>query len=332
MTGKVSIAVAGATGEVGRACLAMLEEAALPLERLHLLATPASADETVMFNGRPLLVEALADFDFAGADIVVLAVPPAVAAEYAPRAVAAGCRVIDHSPAFRMDESVPLLTDAAGDRLPPAPLVACPGAPAAMLAPVLQALDARFGIAQAHATLLLPVSSAGKAGVRELARQTGELLNGRGIDPAVFPAQMAFNGIPLVGSSAVSDSPVTVAAELERLLGRPLALSLGMTLTPVFYGQLACLTVLCDREADPGDARAVLSAAGFVWADSEQDQGVATSVTDMAGRDGVYLAGLAAVAGPMAGLQLFVMADNVRQGAARHSLHIVENWIKDFKY
>lgn len=335
MAGECNIAIAGATGEVGRALLEMLDEAGLPIGRLYVLASARSVDASLMFGKRPLLVEELDSFDFSTVDIAVLALPAEVAVEAAGRARDAGCRVIDHSAAFRADASVPLVLGGVVPDMPDAGLVACPGAPAAMLAPLLQTLDDRFGVTFADITMLAPVSLYGAAGVRELAGQTGELLNGRGIEPAVFSAQIAFNALPLVGSSGGQGEPVAPSAdveELQRLLVRPVPLALAVITVPVFYGQTAMVTVHTEADAAADSVRRALEASGAVWSDLEEDQGVATPVTDVVGTDRVYLSGLCRLPAPLSGWKFWVMADNVRQGAAGNSLRILTNWIKDFKY
>jgi aspartate-semialdehyde dehydrogenase len=322
MSKGVRLAVVGVTGEVGRAVLAMLEERELPLAEIHALASAASAEETVMFNGRPLLVGDLAEFDFAQADIAIFAVPGAVADAFVPVARAAGCRVIDHSPVFRLDEEVPLLME--GMAVPDAGLVACPGALATLLVPALGSVK---DIRSVQVTVLSPVSTAGRAGVRELAGQTGELLNGRGIEPAVFPAQIAFNTLPLADSS--SDE---LMDELERLLPVTFPVAVAEARVPVFYGLTLSVSVQTGTSASLEDLRRNLLAAGVREADPESDQGVVTPVTEASGQDGVYLAGLSALPAPLEGVQFWLVGDNVRQGGARHSLHVLEKWIKDFKY
>lgn len=321
---EITIAVAGATGELGRAVLAALEDTGLEAGQVRALATAASAEDTLMFRNRPVLVEDLESFDFATAAIVVLCLPAAVAARVAPRARAAGCRVIDHSAAFRTALEVPLCLEGA---LPAddATLVACPSAEAALLAPVLGAIP---GIVSVQLTLLEPVSARGRAGVRELAGQTGELLNGRGIEPAVFPAQVAFNALPVVGTAGEEQ----LMDELERLLGMAFPVSLATVSVPVFYGMTLSAVVQTASAPDLAQLRKRLEKAGVILGNSEGDQGLVTPVTEAAGQDGVYLTGLEFLPAPLVGLRFWLVGDNLRQGAARQSLGILKNWIKDFKY
>lgn len=335
MNKPCNVAIAGATGEVGRALLAMLEEAELPIDRLYVLASERSGEQTVMYKSRPLLVDMLGDFDFSLAQFVILALPSDVSMATVERARDAGCRVIDHSAAFRGDEAVPLILEGAAAHWLAGDLLACPGAPAALLAPLLEVLDELSGIDVTHVTLLSPVSAAGNAGVRELAGQTGELLNARGIEPMVFPAQIAFNCLPLVGSSPAQTVPEEerqLVAELARLLVRPLSLVVSQVQVPVFYGLSAMVSVQTEAPVDLASLRHVLAQKGIVITDPESDQGVATPVTDAAGHDEIYISGLRTLPAPLQGLQFWATADNVRYGAARHSLFVLKNWIKDFNY
>ncbi|MGH8494154.1 MAG: aspartate-semialdehyde dehydrogenase [Moraxellaceae bacterium] len=319
------LAIVGATGEVGRALISALEDAELELAEVHALASADSADETIMYRGRALLVEALDEFDFKRADIAIFALPEALALKFVPQARKAACRVIDHSAAFRLDPHVPLLIE--GADIPDAALVACPGALTAVLAPVLSALTA-YELKSVHVTALNPVSARGRAGVRELAGQTGELLNARGIEPVTFPVQIAFNALPIVGGQGGD----ALMDELERLLPEAVPVGLAEVVVPVFYGVSASLRVETALPLALAAAAKALKAAGISFGDSEQDQGVATPVTDASGQNGVYLSALSMLPAPLQGVQFWLVADNVRQGAACHSLYILKKWIKDFKY
>lgn len=323
MSGSCKLAIVGATGEVGRAILSAIEDTGLPLAKLHVVASSASVEATLMYKSRPLLVTDLEEFDFGSVDVAIFAVPADVAKKWVPLARARGCRVIDHSTAFRQDGAVPLLMQ--GHPVPSTELVACPDALTVLLAPVLACLT---GIRSATVTVLEPVSVAGKRGVRELAGQTGELLNGRGIDAVVFPAQVAFNALPVVGN----DKAGMLMDELERLLPDSFPVALTTATVPVFYGLTAALTVQTEAPVNLEALRSRLEKASLVFKNSEEDQAVVTPVTEASGQDGVYVADMQPLPAPLEGVRLWLVGDNVRQGAARQSLYILENWIKDFKY
>lgn len=323
MSGSCKLAIVGATGEVGRAILSAVEDSALEFAELQVVASGASVEETLMYKGRPLLVADLEAFNFGDVDVAIFAVPADVAMEWVPQARARGCRVIDHSAAFRLDAGVPLLAD--GRPVPKADLVACPDALAALLLPVLGCVE---GIRSAELTVLEPVSAAGRRGVRELAGQAGELLNGRGIEPVVFPAQVAFNALPVVGN----DRAGALMDELERLLPDSFPLSLSSVTVPVFYGLTVSLVLRTEGPVNLAALRQRLEKASVSFGNSEEDQVVVTPVTEASGQDGVYVADMQPLPAPLEGVRFWLVGDGLRQGAARQSLYILENWIKDFKY
>lgn len=316
------LAIVGVTGEVGRAVLSRLEDTDLKFAELHALASSRSEEETVMFRQRPLIVESAEGFDFSRADIVVLATPAPVSTQLADQALAAGCRVIDHSTAFLMQGDAPFAGTVESES---AELVVVPSAEVSLLAPLLSAAIGLTSLRAVHATLLVPVSASGHGGVRELAGQTGELLNARGIEPAVFPVQIAFNCLPLVGSSREE----VVAEGLQQLLGEHVPLVLSEILVPVFYGLTAQITLETEAHLMADELADRLSRQGGVEVrNSLEDHEVATPVTDASGQPGVYVCGIRALLPPLQGLTFTAVADNVHQGAARHTVDLLEKWIK----
>ncbi len=316
------LAIVGATGEVGRAILSRLEDSDLAFAEVHALASSRSEDETVMFRHRPLIVEPADTFDFSRVGYVVLATPADVSERLAERALASGCRVIDHSSAFADQSSVPLAGTADAEV---ADLVAVPVPEVALLAPLLSALGGQAGLRAVHVTMLQPVSSYGHAGVKELAGQTGELLNGRGIEPTVFPVQVAFNTLPLVGS----EREVIVTEGLQQLLGEHVPLVLSAVVVPVFYCLTAQVTLETDVPLSEGAAIDLLAGLDAVeLRNPDADQQVATPVTDAAGQPKVYVSGLRSLPSPLQGVTFAAVADNVHQGAALQVLGLLEKWIK----
>jgi len=325
-----NIAVVGATGEVGKAIVAGLEDAGLPLGKVHALASAGSTEETLLLHGRPLLVQDLAEFDFAVVDVAVFAVPAEVAELAVPRALAAGCRVIDHSSAFRFSSNASLV--AAGVNIDTLAddqqLVACADASAATLAPILAAIERRAGLSRVQLTILRAASARGKAGLGELARQTGELLNARGIDATAYPQQLAFNLLPLLGepdADGLTADEAAIGAELRELLGQSeLAIDVTCVTVPVFYCHAASLHVETLEYLDVGDAAGLLTALeGVELQAAASEQEIATPVGSADQADRIHVSRVRGVASPGLGLQAWVLADNVRYGAACQSLHIL---------
>ncbi len=339
MSESWNIAVVGATGEVGKSVLALLEEAELPLGQVFALASQGSAEETLMFQGKPILIEDLAEFDFAQVSIAVFALPSDVALQYVPRALEAGCRVIDHSQAFRRHPEARLVVKGLSDDYLAewAGLYACADASAAIVAPVLAAIDRLSALSRVQLTVFQAVSARGQAGIRELARQTGELLNARGIDAVTFPQQVAFNLLPLLGEAddlGRSLDEAVIAGEIQQLLGRPeLPVEVVVVTVPVFFGHGLALYVETDDELGvDAVSTAIAELEGVELQKDAEEQGIATPVTDAAGRDAVYVCRLREAASLPRGLHSWIVADNVRMGAACHSVEIIKKVIKDFNY
>lgn len=316
------LAIVGVTGEVGRAILSRLEDSDLAFTEVHALASSRSEDETVMFRQRPLIVEAAESFDFSRADFVVLATPASVSLQLAEQALATGCRVIDHSTAYADQAGVPLAGTPDAES---ADLVSVPMAEVSLLAPLLAALAGEAGLRAVHVTMLQPVSSSGRAGVKELAGQTGELLNGRGIESAVFPVQTAFNTLPLVGSMREE----AVAEGLQQLLEEHVPLVLSSIVVPVFYCLTAQIVVETEQPLLLGAAEDLLRRVdGVDIRNSEENQHVATPVTDAAGQSGIYISGLRSLPDPLCGVTFAAVADNVHQGAAQQAVSLLAKWKK----
>lgn len=322
MSDKQRIVIVGATGEVGAALFSALEDADFQNVSCHAVASANSVDETVMFNGRALLVEALNEFDFQKDDIVVFAAPANITLQVAPQLRKQGCRLIDLSGAYALDENIPLVIS--GDSVPDAEFVSCASPLAAVLAQIVNALSPHAPISSIQATILKPASSYGRAGVRELAGQTGELLNARGITPAVFPAQIAFNTLPLVGEMNENK----LMDELERLLPESVPVALMEAVSSVFYGAMVGLSIQTTQEILLSKAETALSKVGMNPQNNEEDQELVTPVTHASGVDGVVFTGLQALPAPFQGLRLWLLMDLVRQGAVKPTLDILSKWIK----
>ncbi|MDP2226653.1 MAG: Asd/ArgC dimerization domain-containing protein [Moraxellaceae bacterium] len=324
------LVIVGVTGEVGRGLLSRLEDKEqLALSEVHVLSSAADEDDTVMYRQRPLIVESADGFDFSRADIAILATPAEASRMLARRALDAGCRVMDLSSAFRGASGVPQIISAEAEA---AELVSGLSGEAALLLPLIKAVREQSSLRAMQVTLLQPVSSAGRAGVRELAGQTGELLNGRGIEPAVFARQVAFNCLPLVGSSAVG-MEAAIVAELEEALGEDLPIVLQRVVIPVFYGLTALVSMETDSPVSLAEAASALASAdGVTLVNIDENQQVATPVTDASGQSGIYVCGLRELPEGQSGLAFTALADNVHQGAAEPALQLLEKWIKDFKY
>jgi len=325
----LKLALAGATGAVGRAVLETLEERDLPVETLRLFASPRSAGSQLDFRGDELRVDALADGAFAGLDAAIFATPATVSREWATRAWAAGCVAVDLSAAFRGDPDVPLVVpELNGDAalaFEKKGIVAAPGAPAAALALALAPLHTAAGLERVSAVVLEPASGAGHAGVEQLEREAADLMNGREPEgPGAVPHRLAFNLVPQVGAfepSGSTDAEAGLAAELRRLLGAPgLQVSTTAVRVPVFYGTVAVVSLAFARHLAPDAARAALRGAAGVKVLDAPGESV-YPMPMLAVIDESAMVGRIRATGPRQ-LELVVSADNLRRGAAANAVGI----------
>lgn len=327
------IAVVGATGLVGESLLKVLAERKFPVAELHALASDRSLGRTVAFGDDELRVGDLATFDFATVDLALFAASPEAAREHVPRALDAGCTVVDASPAFRAEPDVPLVVPAVnGDqlgRLGARRLVASPGGATVALVTALHPLHAAVGVERVNVVSLEAVSGAGREAVEELAAQCAQLLNGR--TPALsshFPAQMAFNVIPLVGApDADGSTPAedALAFETQKILGDP-AIKVNATAlrVPVFFGDGLAVHLETREPLALGRARALLAQApGLVLVDAPTPQDA------LAVPEAVALGRLRTDRTHARGLDFWLVADNVRRGSAVNTVDVVEVLVRE---
>jgi aspartate-semialdehyde dehydrogenase len=338
---KLVVAVVGATGAVGEALLAVLAERNFPIKKLYAVARGGTdeegEDDTVSFAERPVVIESVADFDFSQCQLAFFCAPAAIAKKYAPKAVKAGCWVIDVSRQFRLDKAVPLVVAAVNravlEALPAgAPrLIASPGAPIVQLATVLQPLAREFGLRRIDATTLLAVSAKGRAGLSELAGQTARLLNAQAITTKTFPTQIAFNLIPAfdaLGESGYTLEEQNGAAELIKILQHEqLEVSLSEICAPVFYGHSQVVSVRLAQPATAVAARAILAGAEAVELSDAEDEPL-TPMGIGTGSDVVALGRVAQNSASPDCLTLWTVADNIRKGAAVNAVEIAETLLK----
>ena len=333
MTRPIDIAVVGATGLVGEALIEQLGEAPFAVGTVQAVASARSVGRRLDAGGRRLRVVDLADFDFSRSDLAVFAVPPEVAWEHLPRALAAGCRVLDLSVLSAADPDVPLLVAGSSADFDGARLVAAPSALTVLLTTVLRPLQARTRVESVDVVALSPVSALGRAGVESLARETTDLLNARPREAGPFPQQIAFNLFPVGDAPAGCEANDTgLAAELSRVLGDPApAVTVTNVRVPVFLGIAAALRVATGApELGADEARGLLAgASGIRLAGPDEGGLMASPVSHSAAAQDVFI-GSVRDGGQDGILVLWAVADNIRQGAARNALGIIEMIVKCF--
>lgn len=337
MQNKCDVVVVGATGLVGGTLLELLGESDLPLGEVSLLATEESAGKRLNVGGRHVAVRPLSEFDFSTVQLAFFAVPEAVAAEYAPRAAEAGAIVIDCSGAFAAEQDIPVIVPEVNAEMladfRERGMIASPSPGAIQLSMVLKPLLDAAGLQQVHVTLCEPVSASGREGVDELARQTARLMNGQGIEgDGLYGRQIAFNMLPLVGEqlgSGASRAEVRLALETMRVLGDP-ALRVNVTAlrVPVFFGTALTVSLETVQPMDAGQAASLLAEIPGLAAVDEEG-GYASAITEAVGDDRVWVSRLRPDLSREQGLNLWLVTDNLRKGAALNCVQIAQLLIKD---
>ncbi len=330
----IDIAVVGATGAIGGAMLAALAESELTFGRVHALASATAVDEVVLYGHKSLSVQDLAEFDFGRVALALFAVPAVVAAEFVPRAVAAGAMVVDCSGQFRGDPDTPLIAAAVNPEdlasCATTHIVATPGSLAIQLARVLKPVHEDVGVQRVQVATYQSVSSAGKRGLTELAGQAASLLNGKAVEAELFPRQIAFNLIPQIGGLGAddkSDEEIGLINDMRRLLQEPeMDVDVTCVQVPVFYGSAQAVRVQTQYPLDVEAARALLAnTPGLVLGDSAT--AYAVPVGDLDSADQVFVGRIRGAGAHV--LNLWLVADNVHI-AARNAVRVAESLIKAY--
>ena len=335
MSQSFDIAIVGATGTVGETIVQLLDEREFPVGTLHLLAGSASAGQSVPFRGKNLRVRELADFDFAQVRLAFFCAGETISQASALKAQAAGCSVIDLSGALPLQQMPRLVPEANAELLATlkAPyLLASPVPVVAALALVLAPLRALIDLQKVTLTAALAVSSQGREGIAELAKQTTELLNMRPLEPKVFDQQIAFNLLARVGAVDEGGHAIQerrVVEELKQVLALPLLrVSATCVQAPVFFGDSLVVSLQAAQPVDVvGAAQALEAQAGIELVEADDYPSV---VGDAVGQDEVYVGRLRAGLDDVAELNLWIASDNVRKGSALNAVQIAELLIKHY--
>jgi aspartate-semialdehyde dehydrogenase len=328
----LKVAVVGATGAVGEAMLATLAERRFPVGELVALASARSAGEGVAYGDDEVMVRDLAEFDPKGVDIALFSAGADISRERAPRFAAAGAVVIDNSSAFRADPDVPLVVsevnpEAIANR--PRGIIANPNCSTMQLMVALAPLHREAGIERINICTYQSVSGTGRRALEELGRQTAALLNFQTPEPEVYPVQIAFNVIPHGGDfldNGYTGEEMKLVHETRRILGDPsIRVNATVVRVPVFYGHSEAVAIETREKLTASRATELLHAApGIEVVDERQPGGYPTPVTHASGRDPVFVGRIREDISHPRGLNLWVVADNIRKGAALNAVQIAE--------
>ena len=333
MDRQFRVAVIGATGLIGETLITVLEERDFPVSQLHALASERSLGRSVSLRGRRYPVQELADFDFAQCDFALFCAGAQVSREYVPRAVAAGCLVIDSSSEFSYQEDVPLVVPEVNLHalagLGTRGIVANPNCCIIQMVLVLKPLYDAAGIERIEVATYQSVSGAGRAALEELARQSIDALSGKGVAADAGIGQIAFNCVPHIDSfqdNGYTREEMRLVWETRKILGdAAIRVNATAVRVPVFYGHSEAVHIQTRRPLSADQARELLrKAPGVTVMDERRAGGYPTAATEAAKRDTVYVGRIREYLAPDRGLNLWIVADNVRKGAATNSVQIAE--------
>ncbi|MGY0503916.1 aspartate-semialdehyde dehydrogenase [Luteimonas sp. e5] len=332
MSKQFKVAVVGATGAVGEAMLSILAERRFPASEVIALASERSAGSVVEYGDDELRVQALDEFDPAGVDIALFSAGGEVSRQYAPKFAAAGAVVIDNSSAFRYEDDVPLVVsevnpDAVKQR--PRGIIANPNCSTAQLVVALKPIHDAAGIARVNVATYQSVSGAGREALEELGRQTASLLGFQGAQPERFPVQIAFNLIPHIDEfldDGHTREEMKLVWETRKILGdASIQVNPTAVRVPVFYGHAEAVNIETRKPLSADEARALLQAApGIEVVDERRPGGYPTPVTHASGRDPVFVGRIRQDQSHPQALNLWIVADNIRKGAALNAVQIAE--------
>ena len=330
------VAVIGATGAVGKESLEILEERKFPLESLRLFASKRYAGATMACQGREWKVEELTpQSSFTGVDFALISATDEISREYGLKLGAAGVVVIDDSAVFRMDADVPLLVpevNAHAAKQMPRNIVAIPNCTTTPLVMALKPLHDAAGVKRVVVTTFQSVSGTGSAAMDELVEQTKALMSFRDVEAKVYPHQIAFNLLPHIGSfsrDGECSEEVKIVLETQKILEAP---AMRITATTVRVPVLRChseaVNVELERPLKPNDARAALAAMPGVLVYDDPSKKLYPMPLDASGKDDIYVGRIREDFSVTNGLNLWVVSDNLRKGAALNAVQIAELLIR----
>src|SRR5210317_391188 len=337
MKSEYHVAVAGATGAVGNEMLRILEEQEFPVASLKLLASSRSAGKTLDFRGESLHVEELHDDSFEGVDIALFSAGAAASRQFAPAAAESGCVVIDNSSGWRMDPEVPLVVPevnphAVADYRNKG-IIANPNCSTIQMVVVLKPIYDAAGIERVVVSTYQAVSGTGKNAMEELTEQTRNLLTFQEVTAEVYPHRIAFNCFPHIGSfleNGYTEEEMKMVHETHKIMEDPnIRVSATTVRIPVFYGHSEAVNIQTKRKLSAKEARVLLFQAPGVRVMDNPDERIYPMPSEAAGTNDTLVGRIREDISIENGLDLWIVADNIRKGAALNTVQIAELLIKE---
>ena len=339
MSKKYDVAIVGATGAVGETLISILDQRNFPINNLYPLASKRSAGSKVKCQGKSWVVEDLDSFDFSKVQIGLFSAGGDISEKYAPIATATGCVVIDNTSHFRRDEDVPLVVPEVNPHAiadyTNRNIIANPNCSTIQMVVALKPIYDAVGIDRINVATYQAVSGSGKEAITELTNQTANLLNGKDVEVEVYTKQIAFNAIPHIDTfqeNGYTGEEMKMVWETqkifedENLLVNPTAVRI-----PVVYGHSEAVHIETKRKITAKDARDLLEKAdGVTVMDERSDGGYATPFVEATNKDATFVSRIREDISHERGLNLWVVSDNIRKGAALNTIQIAEILVKDY--
>ncbi|MES2663378.1 MAG: aspartate-semialdehyde dehydrogenase [Pseudomonadota bacterium] len=336
---EFNIAVVGATGAVGETMLEVLAERNFPVARLEALASERSAGKRVRFGQKSIVVKDLATFDFTGIDIALFSAGGSVSAEYAPKAAAAGAVVIDNTSHFRRQDDIPLVIPEVNPEAIAGyknhGIIANPNCSTIQMLVALKPIHDAVGITRINVCTYQAVSGTGQSAMEELASQTANLLNGTEAECSVYPHRIAFNVLPQIDAfqeNGYTREEMKMVWETQKILGdNSIQVNPTCVRVPVFIGHSEAVHIELKKKLSAEDARALLEASASIKVlDERKNGGYPTPALNAAGQDATWVGRIREDISHPTGLNMWIVADNVRKGAATNSIQIAEHLINHY--
>jgi len=337
MKSEYRVAVAGATGAVGNEMIRILEEQKFPVASLKLLASSRSVGKTLDFRSESLQVEELREDSFEGVDIALFSAGAAASRQFAPAAAESGCVVIDNSSGWRMDPEVPLVVPevnphAIADYRNKG-IIANPNCSTIQMVVVLKPIYDAAGIERVVVSTYQAVSGTGKKAMDELTEQTRSLLTFQEATSKVYPHRIAFNCFPHIGSfleNGYTEEEMKMVHETQKIMEDPnIRVSATTVRIPVFYGHSEAVNIQTKRKLSAKEARVLLFQAPGVKVMDNPDERIYPMPSEAAGINDTLVGRIREDISIENGLDLWIVADNIRKGAALNTVQIAEFLIKE---
>lgn len=328
---KLNIAIVGATGTVGTSMLSILAERNFPIDHIYALASQNSKGKIIPFKNQSLIVEDIAEFDFSKVTLALFSAGSEVSRIYAPKAAKLGCTVIDNTSFFRYHKEVPLIISEVNpealSRYPDAKIIANPNCSTMQMLVALKPLHDAAKIRRINVATYQSVSGTGQRAIEELATQTQAILAGKTIQPEVYPCQIAFNVLPHIDSfeeNGYTREEMKMVWETQKILNdETILVNPTAVRVPVFYGHAEAVHIETATKLTAQQVKEILKKAPGIQLLNE-DHHYPTPVTHAAGKDPVFVGRIREDISHPNGINLWIVADNIRKGAALNAVQIAE--------